>query len=129
MFDIQKVPVDEKETERFHEIAKSRLEEYKMEARLVVTSRLHCASPCMEMGIPGQYDHEDIKLSFEKVIQACNKNNIIPGMGGVYTEELMYEYINLGMRFILCGSDLSFLMTAAKNRSDNLLNFYKNKGK
>ena len=49
-------------------------------------------------------------------------------MGGVYTEELMYEYINLGMRFILCGSDLSFLMTAAKNRSDNLLNFYKNKG-
>ena len=33
------------------------------------------------------------------------------------------------LRFILCGSDLSFLMTAAKNRSDNLLNFYKNKGK
>lgn len=28
------------------------LEEYKQNAKLVVTSRLHCASPCMAMGIP-----------------------------------------------------------------------------
>ena len=79
---------------------------------------------CMEMGIPGQYDHKDIKFSFEKVIQACNTNNITPGMGGVYTEDLMNEYIKMGMRFVLSGSDLSFMMSAAKNRSDNLKKFY-----
>ena len=53
---------------------------------------------CMEMGIPGQYDHEKNSRSFEKVIEACNKNDIIPGMGGVYTEDLMHEYIDMGMK-------------------------------
>jgi len=46
-------------------------------------------------------------------------------MGGVYTEDLMHEYISMGMRFILSGSDLSFLMSSAKIRSDSLKNFYK----
>ncbi len=78
---------------------------------------------CMEMGIPGQYDHKDVKLSFEKVINACNKNKIMPGMGGVYTEDLMCKYIAMGMRFILSGSDLSFMMSSAKERSENLRNF------
>ena len=75
---------------------------------------------CMEMGIPGQYDHKDIKSSYQKVIEACNKNNITPGMGGVYTDGLMKEYINMGMKFILSGSDLAFMMAAAKQRADYL---------
>ena len=75
---------------------------------------------CMEMGIPGQYDHKDIKSSYQKVIEACNKNNITPGMGGVYTDGLMKEYINMGMKFILSGSDLAFMMAAAKQRADDL---------
>ena len=79
---------------------------------------------CIEMGIPGQYDHEKVKSAYIKVINACNKNNILPGMGGVYTEELMFEYISMGMRFILSGSDLSFMMTSAKDRSDKLKNFF-----
>ena len=77
---------------------------------------------CMEMGIPGQYDHEDIKSSYKKVIDACNRNNITPGMGGVYTDDLMEEYIKMGMKFILSGSDLAFMMTAAKQRAENLKN-------
>ena len=80
---------------------------------------------CMEMGIPGEYDHDKIKTAYKKVIDACEKNNIVPGMGGVYTEDLMYEYISMGMRFILSGSDLSFMMSGAKIRSDNLKNFFK----
>ncbi len=35
-----------------YKITKTLLEEYDKNARLVVTSRLHCASPCMAMGIP-----------------------------------------------------------------------------
>ena len=77
---------------------------------------------CMEMGIPGQYDHEKVKSSYKKVIEACINNNITPGMGGVYTEDLMKEYIKMGMQFILSGSDLAFMMSGAKQRADYLKN-------
>ena len=80
---------------------------------------------CMEMGIPGDYSNSKIKEAFSKVISACKKYNKTPGMGGVYNEELMSEYINMGMRFILAGSDLSFMMTAAQQRSKNLRSFLK----
>ena len=30
---------------------------------------------CMEMGIPGEFNHNDVKEAYKKVIQACN--NII----------------------------------------------------
>ena len=79
---------------------------------------------CMEMGIPGEFNHNDVKEAYKKVIQACNNNNILPGMGGVYNETLMHEYIDLGMKFILSGSDLSFLVKGAEDRLNNL----KNKG-
>lgn len=80
---------------------------------------------CMEMGIPGDYSNPKIKEAYSKVISACNKFNKIPGMGGVYDEELMSEYINMGMKFILSGSDLSFMMASAKQRSKNLRSFLK----
>ena len=80
---------------------------------------------CMEMGIPGDYSNPKIKEAYKKVIAACNKYNKTPGMGGVYNEELMSEYITMGMRFILSGSDLSFMMTAARQRSKNLRTFLK----
>ncbi len=80
---------------------------------------------CMEMGIPGQYDNEKIKSAYRRVIEVCKKNNIVPGMGGVYTDNLMHEYISMGMRFILSGSDLSFMMSGAKMRSDDLKKFSK----
>jgi 2-keto-3-deoxy-L-rhamnonate aldolase RhmA len=80
---------------------------------------------CMEMGIPGDYSNPKIKDAYSKVISACNKFNKTPGMGGVYDEELMSEYINMGMKFILSGSDLSFMMASAKQRSKNLRSFLK----
>lgn len=44
-------------------------------------------------------------------------------MGGVYNEELMSEYIGMGMKFILSGSDLSFMMQSASQRSNKLRSF------
>ena len=80
---------------------------------------------CMEMGIPGEYSNPKIKEAYTKVIKACEKYNKTPGMGGVYDEELMSEYIGMGMKFILSGSDLSFMMNSAKQRSQNLRSFLK----
>ena len=80
---------------------------------------------CMEMGIPGDYSNTRVKDAYIKVIEACKKYGKTPGMGGVYNEELMSEYIKMGMRFILSGSDLSFMMQTAFHRSDKLRSFLK----
>ena len=80
---------------------------------------------CMEMGIPGDYSNPKIKDAYIKVIEACKKYGKTPGMGGVYNEELMSEYINMGMKFILSGSDLSFMMQSASQRSNKLRSFLK----
>ena len=80
---------------------------------------------CMEMGIPGDYANPKIKEAYKKVIECCKKYGKTPGMGGVYNEELMSEYIDMGMKFILSGSDLSFMMSSALQRSKNLRSFQK----
>ena len=80
---------------------------------------------CMEMGIPGDYSNPKVKDAYSKVIGACKKYGKTPGMGGVYNEELMSEYINMGMKFILSGSDLSFMMQSASQRSNKLRSFLK----
>ena len=71
---------------------------------------------CAEMGIPGQYGHEDVVAAYDAMISACRNNGKHPGMGGVYNE-LAEKYIQMGARFVLGGSDLSFLMSAAKQRA------------
>ena len=80
---------------------------------------------CMEMSIPGDYANPKVKDAYIKVIEACKKYGKTPGMGGVYNEELMSEYIKIGMRFILSGSDLSFMMQSASQRSNKLRSFLK----
>ena len=80
---------------------------------------------CMEIGIPGDYSNPKVKDAYIKVIEACKKYGKTPGMGGVYNEELMSEYIKMGMRFILSGSDLSFMLQSASQRSNKLRSFLK----
>ena len=43
-----------------------------------------------------------------------------PDMGGVYEPKLMEKFIGLGMRLILSGGDMSFLMAGARSRADFL---------
>lgn len=75
-----------------------------------------------ESGIPGQLDHEKIRAAYQSVIDACRKHGKIPGMGGVYANPLLEQYIGMGMRMILAGSDVSFMMAAAKQRGEFLEN-------
>ena len=72
---------------------------------------------CLEMGIPGQLDNERVVAAIDQVIGACKKHGKWPGLGGVYGKELMKRYIGRGMRFVLCGSDLSVLMAAATDQA------------
>jgi 2-keto-3-deoxy-L-rhamnonate aldolase RhmA len=71
----------------------------------------------MELGIPGEFGHAKVVAAYERVIAACRKHGKWPGMGGVYTEDLMAKYIDMGARFILSGADLGMLMAGATQRA------------
>lgn len=75
---------------------------------------------CAEMGIPGQFTDPRVEDAYRKVIAACHKHNIHPGMGGVYEPKLLEKYIGMGMRFILSGGDMGFLMAGARERANFL---------
>jgi 2-keto-3-deoxy-L-rhamnonate aldolase RhmA len=70
-----------------------------------------------EMGIPGQFSDPRIEDAYRTVIEACRKHNKFPGMGGVYDTKLMEKYMKYGMRFILSGSDTSFLIAGGSERT------------
>lgn len=59
------------------EYMKKRLELYRDSARLIVTSRLHCAAPCIAMGIPVIFVCEEYSSSYawlEKILPVYTKD-------------------------------------------------------
>jgi 4-hydroxy-2-oxoheptanedioate aldolase len=82
---------------------------------LIGTNDLTC-----EMGIPGELMHARVAEAYEAMIAACRKHGKWAGMGGVYSDEGLRRYIGLGVRMVLAGSDLSFLMAAALARAKSL---------
>jgi 2-keto-3-deoxy-L-rhamnonate aldolase RhmA len=75
---------------------------------------------CAELGIPGQFTDSRVEEAYQRVIAACRRHGKVPGMGGVYEPKLMEKFIGIGMRFILSGSDLSFMMAGARERASFL---------
>jgi 2-keto-3-deoxy-L-rhamnonate aldolase RhmA len=80
---------------------------------------------CMEMGIPGQFDDPRVKDAYTKLIAACRRHGKFPGMGGMYTAQLLQRHIDMGVQLILSGSDFSLLMQAAKARAQMVREFEK----
>lgn len=75
---------------------------------------------CAEMGIHGQFASDRVVEAYRTVIAACRKHGKYAGMGGVYTDDLLARYIEMGCRFILAGQDGQFMMSAATQRSGAL---------
>ena len=72
---------------------------------------------CFEMGIPGQFNDPRVAEAYTKMIAACRKHGKFPGMGGMYTAELLERHIGMGVQLILAGSDFSLLMQAGAARA------------
>jgi 2-keto-3-deoxy-L-rhamnonate aldolase RhmA len=70
-----------------------------------------------EMGIPGQFGHDRVVEAYRALIAACKKHDKFAGIGGVYTEDLLSRYIEMGVRFVLAGQDAQFMMSAAGART------------
>ena len=72
---------------------------------------------CFEMGIPGQFNDPKVAEAYKKVIAACRKHGKFPGMGGMYTPELLERHIGMGVQLVLSGSDFSLLMQSGAARA------------
>ncbi len=72
---------------------------------------------CFECGIPGQFNDPKVVDAYKKVIAACRKHGKFPGMGGMYTPELLERHVNMGVQLVLSGSDFSLLMQAGSARA------------
>jgi 4-hydroxy-2-oxoheptanedioate aldolase len=74
----------------------------------------------LEMGIHGQFHHPEFDASLRKVIAAGLRNKKFVGLGGIDDSTLIGKYVELGVRFIQSGADISLLMSAAAQRSAEL---------
>jgi 2-keto-3-deoxy-L-rhamnonate aldolase RhmA len=71
-----------------------------------------------EMGISGQIGHDRVKQAYKTVGDACRANGKVLGMGGVYDNEVASHYIKEGgVRFVLGGTDHTYVLAGAKARA------------
>ena len=70
-----------------------------------------------ELGIAGQMGHAKVMDAYETVGAACRKHRKVLGMGGVYDEENAARYVAMGARFVLTGSDHSYMVMGAAQRT------------
>ena len=75
---------------------------------------------CAEMGIPGEFNHPDFASAVQQTIEACRRSEKWAGVGGMYDRTLLGKFIAAGLQFILVGSDLSFLISAARQAVSGL---------
>ena len=80
------------------------------------------------MGITGQHDHPKVNKVYDQVVDACTKHGKTPGMGGSYQPDLIEKRISEGMRFILSGSDLNFMIAGASAQANMIREVAKKSG-
>src|SRR5204863_107522 len=62
----------------------------------------------------------DIVAAYRTGTDACRANGKWAGLGGINDEALIRRYVEMGVRMVLGGSDLGFLMSAASERAKAL---------
>jgi len=72
---------------------------------------------CAELGIPGDFANERVVDAYDKTVAACRAHGKWAGMGGIYDEQLMPRYIARGVKFVLAGADMGFMLAAATRRT------------
>ena len=70
-----------------------------------------------ELGISGQMGHPLVIDADQEVGDACRRHGKTLGMGGVYDQENAARYVAMGARFILTGSDHSYIVSGANQRT------------
>ncbi len=69
------------------------------------------------MGLPQQFGHERIAAAYRKVGDACRTHGKWMGMGGVGDNDLIEKYVGLGVRFVLNGNDLNYMIDGMRRKA------------
>jgi len=76
---------------------------------------------CAEFGLPGAFDSEPLRDAVTQVAAACARHGKLCVMGGVSDLKLVAGFLALGVApFIISGSDIEMLASAAKARGEAL---------
>lgn len=70
-----------------------------------------------ELRISGEMGHPLVIAAYQTVGEACRRFGKTLGMGGVYDEVNAQRYVSMGARFVLSGSDHSYIVSGATHRS------------
>ncbi|WP_394231916.1 HpcH/HpaI aldolase/citrate lyase family protein [Niallia oryzisoli] len=65
------------------------------------------------MGLQGQVNHPDVLKNYQKVIEACEKFNVIPGIM-TWTDGIQ-QHLEMGFKFLLGGMDGAILYNGVKS--------------
>lgn len=71
------------------------------------------------MGIPGQTKHPQVVEAYHKVIEACNRHKVAPGVH-LQTVEAVSQWVSAGMRLITFRYDVQLLMDISKTVLEQL---------
>jgi 2-keto-3-deoxy-L-rhamnonate aldolase RhmA len=74
----------------------------------------------MDLGIPGQQTHEKMRACYQTVIAACRAHGKWAGCSGIIAEDAIAGYVQMGVRFVLGGNDIGFMLAAAGKQSQAL---------
>lgn len=72
-----------------------------------------------ELGLPaGDFDNPAIQDAYARTIEACAKYGKYVGIGGLASRpDLVAEFVQMGARYVSTGTDLNFLLTAAREKA------------
>ena len=71
---------------------------------------------CTALGIAGELKHPKLRAAYESTMQACRAHGKVLGVGGVRGDVAQVaELVKLGARLVIAGSDVQYLMMAARN--------------
>lgn len=73
----------------------------------------------MELGVFGQFDHPKFKNALQATVSAADKSGKAVGILLANPDDFA-RYRDLGIRFIACGADASFVAQGAKTMADKL---------
>jgi 2-keto-3-deoxy-L-rhamnonate aldolase RhmA len=76
---------------------------------------------CADLGIDGEFDNERVADAYRRVIAACERHGKWAGIGGLASRpDLMAKYVSEGARYVSSGADLSFILSAGKQRAKQI---------
>lgn len=75
----------------------------------------------LSMGISGEFNHPRMVAAYERVIAACRRHGVAPGVHMMDLNSAQH-WIGKGMRFVTFMNDLRFMMEGAKNSAGQLRN-------